>query len=48
LLEESDLGIGNRLQLLEDEILENLKSIQLKNGLRSTESLASGDFTVEL
>ncbi len=47
-MEESSLGVGNRLQLLDDEILENLQAIQLKNGLRPTESLASGDFTVEM
>jgi len=46
--EESPLGIGNRLQLLDDEILENLQAIQLKNGLRPSESLTSGDFTVEM
>ena len=47
-MEESTLGIGNRLQLLDDELLENLKSIQLRNGLRPSDSLASGDFTVEM
>jgi len=47
-MEESTLGIGNRLQLLDDELLENLKSIQLRNGLRLSDSLASGDFTVEM
>ena len=47
-MEESTLGIGNRLQLLDDELLENLKSIQLRNGLRPSKSLASGDFTVEM
>lgn len=45
---ESDLGIGNRLQLLDDELHENLKEIQLKNGLRPADSLTSGDFTVEM
>ena len=30
-MEESTLGIGNRLQLLDDEILENLQDIQLRN-----------------
>ncbi len=45
---ENDLGIGNRLQLFDDELLENLKDIQLRNGLRPSESLASGDFTVEM
>ncbi len=45
---ESDLGIGNRLTLLDEEILENLKAIQLRNGLRPSEVLDSGDFTVEM
>ncbi|MCP5278912.1 MAG: DEAD/DEAH box helicase family protein [Thiobacillus sp.] len=47
-LAESDLGIGNRLTLLDDEILENLHDIQLRNGLKPSASLASGDFTVEM
>ena len=45
---ESDLGIGNRLTLLDDEILENLEAIQLRNGLPPADSLDSGDFTVEM
>ena len=45
---ESELGLGNRLQLLDDEILENLRVIQLGNGLRPSDSMASGDFTVEM
>jgi len=45
---ESDLGIGNRLQLLDDELLANLGDIQIRNGLRPSASLASGDFTVEM
>jgi type III restriction enzyme len=45
---EHDLGIGNRLQLLDDEILANLSDIQIRNGLRPSDSLASGDFTVEM
>jgi type III restriction enzyme len=45
---ESELGIGNKLELLDDEILENMRAIQLRNGLRPSESLASGDFTVEM
>ncbi len=44
----NELGIGNRLQLLDDEILENLHGIQLRNGLRPSDSLANGDFTVEM
>ena len=45
---ENDLGIGNRLSLLDDEILGNLKAIQLRNGLPPSDSLDSGDFTVEM
>lgn len=45
---ESDLGIGNRLTLLDDEIAKNLGDIQLRNGLRPSGKLASGDFTVEM
>lgn len=45
---EGDLGIGNRLTLLDDELLKNLEEIQLRNGLPPSGSLASGDFTVEM
>jgi type III restriction enzyme len=45
---QSDLGIGNRLQLLDDELHVNLNDIQLRNGLKPSGSLASGDFTVEM
>jgi type III restriction enzyme len=47
-LANSDLGIGNRLQLLDEEILANLAEIQLHNGLKPSTTLASGDFTVEM
>ena len=47
-LVESELGIGNRLTLLDDEIIANLKDIQLRNGLAPSTSLTSGDFTVEM
>jgi type III restriction enzyme len=47
-LERHQLGIGNRLALLDDEILRNLREIQLRNGLELSESLNSGDFTVEM
>jgi len=45
---ESDLGIGNRLTLLDDEIISNLNETQLRNGLSPSTSLSSGDFTVEM
>ena len=45
---ENDLGIGNRLTLLDEELLANLRAIQLRHGLAPSASLASGDFTVEM
>ncbi len=47
-VEEDQLGIGNRLLLIDEEIEENLRKVQLQNGLRPTETLDSGDFTVEM
>ena len=45
---ENDLGVGNRLTRLDDELLKNLNDIQLRNGLPPSSTLASGDFTVEM
>ena len=45
---ESDLGVGNRLTLLDDQVLKNLNDVQLRSGLESSGSLESGDFTVEM
>ena len=45
---ENDLGIGNRLTLLDEELLANLHAIQLRHGLAPSVSLTSGDFTVEM
>jgi type III restriction enzyme len=45
---ESDLGVGNRLTLLDDELHKNLADIQLRSGLPQSGALASGDFTVEM
>ncbi|MCC7141971.1 MAG: DEAD/DEAH box helicase family protein [Candidatus Eisenbacteria bacterium] len=45
---QNDLGIGNRLTLLDDELLKNLSDIQIRSGLAPAEALASGDFTVEM
>jgi len=44
---ENDIGIGNLLTLLDDELLENLQDIQHRNGLLPSGALASGDFAVE-
>ncbi len=46
--EPSQLGVGNRLTLLDDELLKNLNDAQLRNGLAPSSALASGDFTVEM
>ena len=45
---ESDLGVGNRLSLLDDELNKNLAEIQLRGGLKPSGALESGDFTVEM
>ena len=47
---DTENGIGNRLELDEDEILENLQEIQLRNGLSQTKSLKAGnyDFDIEM
>ncbi|MDF1822249.1 MAG: DEAD/DEAH box helicase family protein [Alcanivoracaceae bacterium] len=46
--EPTQLGVGNRLTLLDDEVHQNLADIQLRGGLPPSGSLASGDFTVEM
>ncbi len=46
--ERGDIGIGNKLSLLDDELLANLHDVQLRNGVSPSESLESGDFTVEM
>ncbi len=47
-MRETDMGgIGNRLTLLNDEIADNLASIQVRNGLPPSGRL-SADFTVEM
>ena len=45
---EDGLGYGNRLALLDDELLANLHRVQIRGGLRPSASLSSGDFTVEM
>ena len=47
-LEESDLGVGNRLQLEPSALLDNVRQVQLRNGLLPAEELLSRDFTVEM
>ncbi len=49
-LVDSGNGIGNRLELDEEEILKNLQEVQLRNGLPQTKTLKAGnyDFDVEM
>ena len=46
--DQSDLGIGNRLRLLDDEVLANVQAIQLRNGLAQSAALDGMNFTVEM
>ena len=43
-----ELGIGNRLELLDDELLTNVQKIQLRNGLPQSKKLGSMDFSIEM
>ena len=47
---ETENGIGNYLELIEDEILENLQAVQLRNGLPQTLRLKKNvyDFDIEM
>lgn len=45
---ESDLGIGNKLELDEEDILKNLQDIQLKNGLPQTKVLKPSDYDFDV
>lgn len=47
-MEQSDLGIGNRLRLLDEDILKNMREVQLRNGLAPSEALDGLNFTVEM
>ncbi|MBM9519147.1 DEAD/DEAH box helicase family protein [Desulforhopalus vacuolatus] len=44
----NNLGIGNRLKLLPEDIHRNIRKIQLKNGLAPSKKMDSMDFTVEM
>ena len=46
----TDNGIGNKLELVDEEILENLQAVQLRNGLPQTKTLKKGayDFDIEM
>ncbi len=48
LKKENNLGIGNRLKLLPEDIHKNIRKIQQRNGLAPSEKMNSMDFTVEM
>lgn len=45
---QNNLGIGNSLKILEDELLDNIKKIQLSNGLAPSEKCNNLNFSVEM
>ena len=45
---ETDLGVGNRLSLLPEEVHANLNAIQLANGLAPSPLPLVGDYTIEM
>jgi type III restriction enzyme len=46
---EDDIGIGNRLPNgFDDELLDNVRAVQLVNGLPQADKLLSRDFTIEM
>lgn len=47
---DTENGVGNKLELDEEDILKNLKDIQLRNGIAQTNSLKKGkyDFDIEM
>lgn len=47
-LYDSENGIGNKLDLDYDEILENLNEVQLRNGLAPSKKIKDLDFDIEM
>ena len=45
---DSGLGVGNKLELLPEEILENLQKVQLKNGLAQADNIEGMNFSIEM
>ena len=47
-LDDDGLGVGNRCTLLSDEVLSNLREVQVRNALAPAELLSDMDLTVEM
>ena len=45
---EVDSGVSNKVFLAKENILENIRDIQLKNGLEQTMKLKDLDFTIDM
>ena len=45
---QEELGVGNRLTLLPEQLLDNLRKIQIGNGLAPAVGWEAADFTVEM
>lgn len=45
---DTENGIGNRLELDEEEILKNLQEVQLRNGLPQTKVLKAGEYNFDI
>ena len=45
---QTDKGYGNRLRLPDEDLLKNVRAIQLKNGLKQSKDFPSRDFTIEM
>ena len=46
--EITELGIGNKLELSEAEVLENVQKVQVRNHLKKSTSIQDWNFTVEM
>jgi len=48
--EQGDLGIGNRLDpnFDEEDVLNNVRTVQLKNGLQQSNAISKGDYHFEI
>lgn len=46
--ELTELGIGNKLELSETEVLENVQKVQVRNHLKKSTSIQDWNFTVEM
>jgi type III restriction enzyme len=45
---QTELGMGNRLNLLDDELLKNVNAVQVANDIEKIDSLQGREFSVEM